>query len=83
MLGRKPTILAGIPQKVDTESSVHVRKDGTDTSPNDKVWGLGQIPGQSGHLISHFGGVEKGNQLENWVSVLTLAGSRKGPLAAS
>lgn len=55
------TILRGTPQKVDTESSVYARKDGTDASPSDKAWGLGQIPGQSGPLISHFGGLEKGN----------------------
>lgn len=60
MLGRNRTILTGIPQKADMLG---------------KVWGLGQIPEQSGHLISHFGGVEKGNRLEICVPVLTLAGS--------
>lgn len=72
MLGRKQTILRGTPQKVDMESSVCARKDGTDASPGDKAWGLGQIPGQSGLLISHFGGAEKGNWLESWAPTLTL-----------
>lgn len=80
MLGRKQTILRDTPQKFDTESSVNARNDGTDASPSDKAWALGQIPGQSGFLITHFGRVEKGNWLESCVPTVTLPTHGKTPL---